>query len=73
MHDVSRCANSKCGAEFRRLGEGKLFVGPANPKANATRLRQKAVWLCDSCALKFRVQFDESRESYKLVRSEQAA
>ena len=65
---VSNCANPKCEAEFKRLGEGKLFIQPDNPSANANHLRQKAIWLCDACARVFEVQFDRSRKDYKLVR-----
>lgn len=62
---VSHCANPKCGAEFKRLGEGKLFVRPVNPTANG--LHQKAIWLCDSCAQKYDMAFDKSHHSFKLV------
>lgn len=65
---VSTCANPKCEAEFKRLGEGKLFIQPDNPSANANRLRQKAIWLCNACAREFELKFDHSRRAYKLVR-----
>ena len=70
---VSHCANPKCGAEFKRLGEGKLFIKPDNPKANATALRQKVIWLCSVCAREFEIDFDHSHQSYRLVRRERIA
>ena len=64
---VSHCANPDCDAEFKRMGEGKLSVRPANPKTTANRSQQKAVWLCASCAKRFEVQFDHSHQHFKLV------
>jgi hypothetical protein len=65
---VSTCANPSCEAEFKRLGKGKLFILPDNPSANVNRLRQKAIWLCDSCAREFEVVHDPSRRAYMLAR-----
>ena len=70
---VSHCANPRCGAEFKRLGQGRLFIKPEDPKANANASRQKVIWLCDSCAREFEVAFDQSRQSYRLVRRERIA
>lgn len=70
---VSHCANPKCDAEFKRLGEGKLFVRAINPKANANRSGQKAIWLCDTCAQNFEVKFDRTHQAYKVVELERIA
>jgi len=70
---VSHCANPKCTAEFKRLGEGRLFIQRINPKSNANRLQQKAIWLCNRCARHFEVAFDDSRQSYHLVQHSRTA
>lgn len=59
---VSECANPECKAEFRRLGEGKLFVQPASRRHQ----RQKAVWLCRICSQSLTMQFDEEQETFVL-------
>lgn len=54
---VRACANPKCGATFRYLHEGKLFVfeGPERPPPNndgfgAGARSGRFFWLCSVCA-----------------------
>jgi hypothetical protein len=70
---VSHCANPKCDAEFKRLGQGKLFIQPSDPADTTNGLRQKVIWLCSRCARHFEVRFDQSRKTYSLVSIEQVA
>ncbi len=69
--NISVCANPPCGQEFKRLGEGKLFVRPA--EKNATGLTQKALWLCPACAEHFDLRYDRRQQEYHLVRHRRAA
>jgi len=68
MHnaDVSKCANPQCGKEFKRLGEGKLFVRPATK--NEKGFTQKALWLCPQCAEQFDLRYDRRQQEYQLIR-----
>jgi hypothetical protein len=50
---VSHCANPDCHAEFKRMGQGTLFVCPSDPEVTVNHLRQRVVWLCDACAREF--------------------
>jgi hypothetical protein len=69
--NVSTCANPQCGQVFKRLGEGKLFVRPA--EKNDTGLTQKALWLCRSCAEHFDLRYDRREREYHLIRHRRAA
>ena len=69
--NVSKCANPQCGQEFKRLGEGKLFVRPAGKNDNA--MNQKALWLCPSCLEHFDLRFDRRQHEYQLVRRKRVA
>ena len=60
---VAHCANPKCDAEFKRMGQGTLFVCPSDPKVTVNHLRKKAIWLCDACVDEFAVQFEPSRHN----------
>ncbi len=64
---VSHCANPKCGAEFKRLGEGVLFICPTDPEVTVNHLRQKAIWLCEACAREFEVQFQPNQHNFNEV------
>lgn len=58
---VSHCANPECHAEFKRLGQGTLFICPSDPDVTVNRLRQTVIWLCDACAPEFGLQFEPNR------------
>ena len=54
---VKTCANPKCGAAFRYLHEGKLFVfeGPEHPQPNGGEFGRgpqstRFFWLCNVCS-----------------------
>jgi len=69
--NLASCANPECGKEFKRLGEGKLFVRPAGQNDKETK--QKALWLCPECAEHFDLRYDRRQEEYSLVRRRHAA
>jgi hypothetical protein len=60
---VSKCANPECDVRFKRLGDGKLFVRPAEKSGKG--LKQKAMWLCQECALHFELRY--RHEEFHLV------
>ena len=60
---VSHCANPKCDAEFKKMGEGTLVVCPSDPEVTVNHLRQKAIWLCDACAHEFELEFEPNRHN----------
>jgi hypothetical protein len=68
---VSTCANPSCNAEFKRLGDGKLFVRPA--KDSETGLTQKVLWLCARCSREFDLKYDRRKQTFQLVRASHAA
>jgi hypothetical protein len=63
--NVSTCANPKCGEEFKRLGEGKLFVRRARKTDKGPT--QKALWLCPHCIELFDLRYDGQKEEYTLI------
>lgn len=69
--NVSRCANPQCEREFKKLGEGKLFVrrGEKGDKEST----QKALWLCEECAAQFDLRYDRHLREYHLVRHRRVA
>ncbi len=69
--NLASCANPECRNEFRRLGEGKLFVRPAGTSEKEPK--QKALWLCPECARDFDLRFDRRLDEYRLVRHRHAA
>jgi hypothetical protein len=69
--NLASCANPECGKEFKRLGEGKLFVRPAGKNDNETK--QKALWLCPECAEHFDLRYDRRLQEYSLVRRRRVA
>ena len=64
---VSHCANPECNAEFKRMGQGKLFICPSDPVVTVNHLRQKAIWLCDACAHEFEAKFESNRHNFDEV------
>lgn len=69
--NVSRCANPQCDHEFKRLGEGKLFVRSSGESNNG--LTQKALWLCPECAQQFDLRYDRRLQEYHLIRHRRVA
>ena len=45
------------------MGEGTLVVCPSDPEVTVNHLRQKAIWLCDTCAQEFELQFEPNRHN----------
>jgi hypothetical protein len=59
--ELGKCANPECRAEFKRLGNGKIYTLPVRRPQDwglPPQSRQKVVWLCARCALSKRVEFD---------------
>jgi len=69
--NISVCANPQCKQEFKRLGEGKLYVRPAGKNDKGTN--QKALWLCPECAEHFDLRYDRRLQEYSLVRRRRVA
>jgi hypothetical protein len=69
--NLASCANPECRNEFKRLGEGKLFVRPA--EKDDTGLKQKALWLCAECAQHFDLRYDRHLQEYSLIRRRRVA
>jgi hypothetical protein len=69
--NVSTCANPQCEQEFKRLGEGKLFVRRAEKSDKGST--QKALWLCPGCAEQFDLRYDRQKQEYNLVRHRRVA
>jgi hypothetical protein len=69
--NVSRCANPQCEQEFKKLGEGKLYVRRA--ERGDKDLTQKALWLCPVCAELFDLRYDKRKQEYSLVRHRRVA
>ena len=71
---VAKCANPDCKTEFRRLGEGKLFVKTLKKAVGPTGLMQRAAWLCNRCCDGgFDLRFDWKSESFHLISRKKAA
>ncbi len=62
--NVSTCANPKCSAEFKRLGDGKLYTEPPNVHIKG-RPRQM-IWLCESCSHIHQLRYDRERHEFVL-------
>lgn len=69
--NVSTCANPQCEQKFKRLGDGKLYVRPAEKSDSG--ITQKALWLCSGCAESFDLRYDRRKQEYRLVRLKKAA
>jgi hypothetical protein len=63
--NVSTCANPKCSAEFKRLGDGKLFTEPANLHVNGRP--QQIVWLCSSCLRTHDLSYDRQKQEFVVL------
>ena len=62
--EVGVCANAACNVEFRRMGEGKLYVFPVPDPQNwglPEHMKQKVVWLCGQCSATMYVRLDRRR------------
>jgi len=67
---VDKCANQECPHHFRKIGQGKLYVFPvSDPKAWGLPggLRQKVVWLCESCKQHYYVRLDRTAHTAIVV------
>jgi len=69
--NVSKCANPQCEQEFKKLGDGKLFVRRA--EKGDKEAKQKALWLCADCSLQFDLRYDRRQQQYHLVRHRRVA
>jgi hypothetical protein len=69
---VSTCANPECGKQFKRLGQGKLFVRPAGKDAPGGT-KQKVLWLCAECVQHFDLKYDRRKQQFHLVQTRHAA
>lgn len=68
---LSHCANSQCSKPFLRLGQGRLFLVEATPRlemGNSEPLyarhplrRVERYWLCDRCAQRSTLVFDQQK------------
>jgi hypothetical protein len=55
---LSKCANPSCSAQFRYLGEGRIFTLLAGPHSvptdlvwdQATETKVERYWLCKACS-----------------------
>lgn len=63
--NVSTCANPNCSAEFKRLGDGKLFIEPANLHIKGRP--ERIVWLCGSCSRSHDLRYDREKQEFVLV------
>jgi len=66
---LAKCANPACGTPFRHLNQGKLFQVEGEesverrPLVSLRRRRHyvERYWLCDACAARFTLTFEEGR------------
>ena len=72
MFSVSKCANPHCSAEFKRLGEGRLYARPIE-QARPNHAIQKTVWLCSHCLHDFELHFDRGDQIFMLVKRSRVA
>ncbi len=71
---VAKCANPECKTEFRRLGEGKLFVKTLKKATGLNGLSQRAAWLCNRCCDEgYDLRFDRRSENFQLISRRKAA
>jgi len=69
--DISSCANPKCGSEFKRLGGGNLTVYLVDDPVAwglPEHIKQRALWLCDTCASQMYIRLDRLRHVVRFVR-----
>ena len=63
--NVAKCLNSSCQAEFKRMGDGKLFVEPVR---NAQRDHaRRVVWLCSRCSRDHLLHYDDGGQQFVLT------
>ncbi len=67
--NVSQCANPECHREFRKLGEGRLYVR----RLEGEREGQKALWLCGECTVRYELRYDRKQQEFRLVRHRHVA
>ena len=71
---VAQCANPNCSTEFRRLGDGKLFVKTLKKATGPMGLSQRTAWLCNKCCEEgFDLRFDRKSETFQLIHRRKAA
>jgi hypothetical protein len=71
---VAKCANPNCATEFRRLGDGKLFVKTLKKASGPMGLSQRAAWLCNRCCEGGHdLRFDRRTEMFQLASRRKAA
>jgi hypothetical protein len=61
---VATCFNTSCENEFRRLGDGKLFVEPLRNLERGSARR--VVWLRAECSREQTLIYDDSRKQFTL-------
>lgn len=61
---VSICANPNCSAEFKRLGDGKLFTEP--PNVHEKDRPRRMIWLCETCSQSYTMRFDREQREFVL-------
>jgi len=70
---LKTCANQDCHAEFKRLGDGRIYTLPVSePQAWGLppQSKQKVVWLCSKCAMSKQVEFDREHHQVLVVSRE---
>jgi hypothetical protein len=73
---ISDCANPECNSKFKRLGEGDLVVFPVDDPLTwgvPEHTKQKAVWLCHTCASQMYVRLDSRHHIVQPMRSERCS
>jgi hypothetical protein len=76
LSSVDKCANPKCEAKFKRLGEGKLSVfrvGAPELWGFPFDTKQKVVWLCANCSQSLYVRADYHHKVIKIIHKERGA
>ena len=67
---VGKCANPKCTAKFRRLGDGRIsviFIDHPEAWGLPEHAKQKVVWLCDECSSLLDIRVDHGGYLVHLV------
>ncbi len=61
---VATCFNPSCKSEFRRMGDGKLYVEPLRQH---DRNGRQVIWLCSRCALEHSLHYDGDHKQFVLT------
>ena len=69
--NLSTCANPECEHEFKKLGEGRLYV--RRPEKGDKESTQKTLWLCATCVEHFDLRYDRRKREFHLVKRRKAA